>query len=507
VLNEPAIILIATLAASGLLVLGVMDLIWPTTRTRVRRARPGGVHPSIPEVRDRVVTSIPAVGRPPVIPRTAAPVVERPIAPVVESGPVAPAPVEPVALESMAGPPMVEEPESVEAERVPPPARGWQLELDAQTTPTLEPTPEPEVEEEPEPEPAVPGPTAVVERCRELTAEMRYGDAVAEAMAFLHRADAGPASAVVTLWIEVATARDRMGDREGALEAFRAAVDAAPEEDRERVRLECGWWAATTAREAIAAVPHDGDRYTPLASVRGFVADAREIVGTMSTINAVHADIEGEFWPAYERHVGALITDRDYAEAYRLATEALSDDALPSERRSTFEEFRAATLAARIVALADRAVLAVDEHREWEAVGALERAETLLRSETSLPAARRDEAVAQVAIGYARLGRRRVDANEFEEALDPLGRAVRLSKPDAASRDEACLAMVTALNAVVDARSAMIRDVATTGNRDSAAAQAEKLWALLRSSMAAGVPQEPLTSAIASTRRLIDDLH
>ena len=485
-LNEPAVILLATLAASGLLVLGVMDLIWPTTRTRVRRARPVGFRLPTPEVRDKVVAPIPAAARPPVIPRTVAPVV----------------------LESIAEPPVVEEPVSGEPERVPEPVRGWQLELDTPMAPTLEPTPEPEVEEEPEPEPepAAVGPAALIERCRELTAEMRYGDTVAEAMAFLQRSDAGPSDVVGTLWLEVVTARERMGDRDGALEAFRAAVEAAPEDDRERVRLECGWWAATTAREVIASVPHDGDRYTPLASLRGFVVRAREIVGTMSTINAVHADLEGEFWPAYERHVGALITDRDYAEAYRLATEALSDDALPSERRATFEEFRAATLAARIIALADRAVLAVDEHREWEAVGALERAETLLRSETSLPAARRDEAVAQVAVGYARLGRRRVDAGEFEEALDPLGRALRLSKPDAAARDEACLAMVTALNAVIEARSAMIRDVATTGNRDSAAAQAEKLWALLRSSMAAGVPQEPLTSAIASTRRLIDEL-
>jgi tetratricopeptide (TPR) repeat protein len=201
--------------------------------------------------------------------------------------------------------------------------------------------------------------------------------------------------------------------------------------------------------------------------------------------------------------VRTLIGTRDYAEAYRLATEALADDALPGEQRSIFEEFRSETLAARIVALADRAVLAVDEHREWEAVGALERAETLLRSASSLPADRREEAGTQLATAYMRLGKRRVENGELEDAIDPLLRALRISKTDTSARDDARSSMVRALIGVVDSRAAMIRDVAATGNQESAAAQAEKVWTLLRTSIAAGVPQEPLTQAIASTRRLL----
>jgi hypothetical protein len=65
--------------------------------------------------------------------------------------------------------------------------------------------------------------------------------------------------------------------------------------------------------------------------------------------------------------------------------------------------------------------------------------------------------------------------------------------------------MVTALQGVVEGRVAIIRDVAAAGNTESAAAQAEKVSTLLRSAIAAGAPQEPLTSAIATTRQLIEE--
>ena len=201
-----------------------------------------------------------------------------------------------------------------------------------------------------------------------------------------------------------------------------------------------------------------------------------------------------------------LVDAQDFAEADRLATEALADAALPAARRALFEEFRAQTLASCIASLVGRAVASIDDNRDWEAVGALERAEGLFRSASGLPAEHRDDLVRCLAAVYARLGKRRVESGECEEAIDPLFRAFRLGAIDPGERDDLRWTMVEALRGVVDARVTMIRDVAAMGNRDSAAVQAEKLWVLLRSAMAAGVPQESLTQALATTRRLLEDL-
>jgi tetratricopeptide (TPR) repeat protein len=346
----------------------------------------------------------------------------------------------------------------------------------------------------------------IVDRCRTLIADGRFEDAVSTAMIVLEQPDTAAAALTSPLWRQVAAARDRMGDREGALTAFRTAIEAAPESDRAGLRQECETWASIVARDLLAAVPEEGDRYAPLVAARTFVESAQTLVQASPPLDAARAELDVAFWPAYETHVRTLIADRDPAEAYRLATEALSDPALPPPRRPTFEEFRVETLAARIIVLAERAVLAVEESREWEAVGALERGETLLRSASSLPADRRDDAAARLAAAYARLGAHRVDAGEFEDAVDPLLRSLRLSKADTPARDEARSAMVKALQGVVESRVEIIRDVAATGNTESAAAQAEKIWTLLRAGIAAGVPQEPLNGAIATARRLIEEL-
>jgi hypothetical protein len=51
----------------------------------------------------------------------------------------------------------------------------------------------------------------------------------------------------------------------------------------------------------------------------------------------------------------------------------------------------------------------------------------------------------------------------------------------------------------------MIREIAAGGSRDSAVAQADKLWSLLRSGIAAGAPQEAMANALATTKRLLEE--
>jgi len=281
--------------------------------------------------------------------------------------------------------------------------------------------------------------------------------------------------------------------------------DTAPDAERSAMRTALAGWAAQAARDGIASA-EEGARFSALHAARVLLEEAVATAGADPAIADVAAAIEPEYWPEYETHMHALMAARDFGEAYRLATEALSDADLPPARRPAFEDFRAETLTARIVSLIDRAVVATDEHREWEAVGALERAETLFRSATTLSAERRELAAARLAEGYTQLGRRRVETGEFEDAVDPLFRALRIGPPNGDNRDEARWALVQAIRGVVDTRVAMIREVASGGGRDSAMVQADKLWALLRSGIAAGVPQESMTAALATTRQLIEDL-
>lgn len=426
--------LVATLVACGLLVLGVLDLLWPVRRRPVRQA------PAAPR-RDRTPT------------------------------------------------PAREEPR-----------------LHGEPAPTPAPmTAIPGAGPEPAPAPAV-DPAEVLERCRRLVAAERPGDAVAAAMAVLERPAGIAPGVVAALWREVGAARAAVGDHDGALAAFRAAIEAAPAAERDGLRRELAVWASGVARELTIVAPPGADGFTAVRAARAILDAAAEASGPDRSLESAHADLAPVYWPAYEAHLRGLVDAQDFSEAYRLATEALADATLPAERRALFETFRAQTLTSRIASLVGRAVASIDDNRDWEAVGALERAETLFRSASGLPAEHRDDLVRCMAAVYARLGKRRVESGDFEDAIDPLFRAFRIGAIDAGERDDLRWTMVQALKGVVEARVAMIREVAAAGSRDSAAVQAEKLWQLLRSGMAAGVPQESLTQALATTRRLLDDL-
>lgn len=471
-LTEEALILLGTLIASGFLVLGTANVLWPPRPRHLRRAAPVGLRS------ERSFEVATADG-----------VIEEPHA-------EPPAFVEPAAPDDAAEPEPVElpDPEPIFPEPI----------VAAIEVPGGDDAPA-RVDEPPAAPAERRDPVAVLEDCRSLARAERFRDAVREATRVLDEPGRADRSTAALLWREVALARAAIGERDGALAAFRNAVDTAPDAERAAMRGALAGWAAQTARGMIAAA-EEGARFTALHDARTLLEEAVATAGAHPDIAEVAAALEPEYWPEYEAHMHALMAGRDFGEAYRLATEALSDTDLPAERRPAFEDFRAETLTARIVSLIERAVVAMDEHREWEAVGALERAETLYRSATTLSADRRDEVARRLADGYAQLGRRRVYGGEFEDAVDPLFRALRIGPPNDENRDDARWALVQAIQGVVDTRVAMIREVASAGGRDSAMVQADKLWALLRSGMAAGVPQESMSAALATTRQLIEEL-
>ena len=489
-LNEPTLIFLATLVASGFLVLGVLELLWPT---KPRRRRLVGASTTDLPFDDPVRTAVDA-----------------PVA--IDASEDAPEPLTLVATDrfTVRG--------SSRSGRI---TRGKAATstasagLDAFRTGDLFAI-ETSAAHEAASSPAQPLQYADVldqrteldttlERCRRMIDDGCLDEAVATAMAVLEQPGAASPAIASALWQAVARAYDGMGDRDRALVAYRNAIEAAPADDRENVRRELAAGAVRTAVDLVRAA-EDTERYAALLLARDFLAAAHETVGASSALEAARADLVVELWSAYEAQVHELVGNRAYTEAYRLSTEALADASLPEAHRPTFEALRTETLAGLIDALVSHSLRAVDEGYEWEAVGDLEQAEALLNEAPRLSAARRDEAKAKVAAAYGQLGRRRVDAGDFEEAVDPLLRALRLDDTDEERQEGARWAMVHALEAVVDARAAAIRDLAERGNRESALRQAGQLWALLRTAMAAGVPQASMPEAIAMTRQLREDL-
>jgi tetratricopeptide (TPR) repeat protein len=445
VLNEEALIVVVTLIASGLLVLGVLNLLWPT-----RPRHPVRVDAPIPRDERRL--------------------------PPAESSPSAPSETVDAELTSVA----VNTERAREAERV-------SVDVEAR------------VESEESRAPAW-----VLERCRALAAQSRFDDVLATAMVALENERAGESEATAALWREVALARRHLGHRNGAVSAFCSAIVAA-DVSRDDLRRELALWAIETTRRAVAE-RHDAERFDALESARAMLVGARAGFDPDPDVEAAYADFASDYWPAYEAHVRALVDAQDFSEAYRLVTEALADGDVPPERRTALDGIRSETLAARIVALVDRAVASIDEAREWDAVGALERAETLYRSASGVSKPRLLRAAERLAAGYVRLARRRVETREFEEAVDPLFRAFRLDALGDADRDEARSTLAETIQAVAALRASAIHEVAMSGNREAALVQAEKLWALLRSAIALGAPRESLTSTLATTRELLAGL-
>jgi hypothetical protein len=188
--------------------------------------------------------------------------------------------------------------------------------------------------------------------------------------------------------------------------------------------------------------------------------------------------------------------------------ETLDDPHLPSELVDDFEHLLTGTFGGEIGQLTAQAIRSMQEERESEALASLRRAEELLTTiaHEALPPKRREEVDQRLWWGYTRLGVRRVEAGQYEEAVDPLVHALRFADigPDRQAETRATLAR--ALEGVADLRALRIRQLNDDGNRDEAVLRTEMLRELLRRCMELGLSEDELSAAFAKTRRLVAEL-
>jgi tetratricopeptide (TPR) repeat protein len=542
VLTEEALILLAALGALGLVVLGTLELLWPSRpKHPVRRASTPSPPVQVVSPEAQPGERAPAAGRrwrsrhprhaasnrerylkrpqPAEMPegaaahllftftswfRSAEPAQatprSAPSAPAVE--PVIAAPVEPAVaavaesaiaadVEPVAGPDIEPVVESI-VERV---AEPTGVRIEASTTEQ-----------------------AIVDRCFELYQHHRYTDVVALAAGALgsgapparRPADAHQAAA---LWSILALAQQALGDHAAAHRALEAAIETAPEGERAMYRCQLATLALGVARNLVAAAsahgaPDSDSRVSELRDALAWLERGRAVAPDDSELRELAATAETRLWPAYEQVVMALVQRQEFGAARRLLREALAHPRVPAARAETFHELFSGTFSGEIGQLTAQAIRSMQEARETEALGALERAERLLESvhHEALPPKRREEVDRRLWWGYNKLGRRRVEAGAFEDAIEPLLRALRLAGTAPDRQSDTRAALVQAFEGWTEASALAIREVADAGDREAAIVRSDRLWTRLRAALTEGLSERELVGAFTRVRRLFEEI-
>jgi len=468
VLTEEALIVLAALGALGLVVLGTLELLWPS---RPKHPARGASTPAEPAPR-RWRSSIP---------RHAASRREAYLK-MPPASALAPAPAQPPFPRAAPAAPVVE----------------------VAVTPAVESS--------------VEGPIAIVDRCFELYQAHRYADVVSIAAAALGN-DAPPARRpagareAAALWSVLALAQQALGDHAGARAALEAATEASPEAERATYRRQLVTLALGVARDLIASsgahvAPDSESRVGDLRDALAWLDRGRAAAPGDTDLRDLAVTAEARLWPAYEQVVMALVQRQEFPAARRLLREALAHPRVPAARAETFRELFSGTFSGEIGQLTAQAIRAMQEARETEALGSLERAERLLESvhDEALPPKRREEVDRRLWWGYNKLGLRRVEAGAFEEAIEPLLRALRLAGTAPDRQSETRAALVRAFEGWTETSALAIREVADAGDREAAIVRSDKLWTRLRTALEEGLSERELAGAFTRVRRLFEEI-
>jgi len=534
-LSEEALIVLVAFGACALLVLGILELVWPTRPKHPARDRAPVVPRAARPHRQSALTRHARERTRPYARRQPDPVV--PPAPSVGPAPPADAPVELIG-ESPVDVVASSAPEPIVTSPAPVPAN-LPLEPVAQLPPaTVAPPPRelvaawpppvvadaPRVRVTTSPPAVAPKPAAsqpawdepVVEVCFALYQERRHAEVIERAAAAL---TAGPAGRPLTspqetaaLWSVVALARQALGEDAEARVALENAIAVAPDGDRPTYQRQLASLAESVAQGLLAeaerqAGPASEERLATIRSAAAWLERGMVAAPADAALTELAASAQAMLWPAWERTVMALAQRQEFRTARRLLREALADPGFPAGRTETFKELFSGTFSGEIGQLTAQAIRSMQEARESDALASLQRAETLLDTlnAQTLQPSRREEVDRRLWWGYNKLGARRVEAAEYETALEPLFHALGYDVGPA-RRQETVALLVRALDGVAEARALSIRERADAGDREAALVQCDKLWALLRSAADMGLTHAELTASLARVQRLFESL-
>jgi tetratricopeptide (TPR) repeat protein len=354
---------------------------------------------------------------------------------------------------------------------------------------------------------------STLDTCFELYQERRFAEVIAFGTATLQRDPAAPAHERAALWSVVALARQASGDDAGARAALESAIQAAPASQRityQRQLVSLALQAAQGALTGAANHPDSGseERVVTIRKAVAWLEGGRAVMDGEQALHDLRESAHALLWPAYEQVVIALVQRQEFGAARRHLREALDDPAFPPARADRFRELLSGTFSGEIGQLTAQAIRSMQDARESEALGSLNRAQTLLATiaAEALPPKRREEVDQRLWWGYNKLGVRRLDAGAFDDALEPLLHAVRFQGVGPDRQGETRAALARALAGIVDVRAVAVRQLADEGDREAAMVETDRLWSLIASATAAGVTEEQLSTVIGKIRRVVDSV-
>ena len=502
-LTEEALIVLAAFGAGGLLILGILELLWPTRpKHPVPRPRPVAPRAARPHRQSALARHTRERSQTPYIrrqtPLAPSPVPLAPLPQALRSTPPAEA-VAQTPIDDVAAAP-------ASPEAVPPPP----IEAAVPIGPGIT---------APEPVPAIELPAeteSVIEVCFALYQEQRFSDVIDRTADAL---TAGPDGLPPTdpqqkaaLWSVMALARQALGEDTGARAALERAIAAAPDPDRPTYLRQMASLAGSVAQGLLAEVerhasPDSEDCLGMIRSAAAWLERGAAAAPTDTGLAELLAAAQALLWPTWERTVVALAQRQDFRAARRLLRDALADPRFPAGKAETFKELFSGTFSGEIGQLTAQAIRSMQEARESDALASLQRAETLLDTlnAEALPPSRREEVDRRLWWGYNKLGARRVEAGEHETALEALVHALGYDVGPA-RRQETIALLVRALDGVADARTLVVRELADAGDREAAIVQCDKLWALLRSASDMGPTQAELANVFGKVQRVFESL-
>jgi tetratricopeptide (TPR) repeat protein len=356
--------------------------------------------------------------------------------------------------------------------------------------------------------------TPLVERCFALYQEKRFDEVLSVGEPALdemkREPSAGSARETAALWSVVGLAKQALRDDDGAHAALESSIEAASEPERSTYRRHLASLALEAAQARLArAGSHDtGDRMAVIRAAIAWTERGLAVVPADAALSDTRESSHEALWQAYEQAATALLQRQEFPAARRIFQEALNDPELPAARAAAFRGLMSGTFGGEIGQLTAQAILGMQEGRESEATGALQRAEELLQTipVDALPQSRRDEVDQRLWWGYAELGSRRLDAGDYEEALDPLVHALRFTSIGPERQAETRAAVVRALEGIAAVRALSIRGLAEAGSRDEAIVAAGDLHGLVKRGLEVGLTEDDLMAAFARVRRLCEEL-
>jgi tetratricopeptide (TPR) repeat protein len=354
----------------------------------------------------------------------------------------------------------------------------------------------------------------LVETCFALYQEKRFSEVVSIGERTLAKlpveSPATPSHETAALWSVVGLAKQGLGDDDGARAALESALDVAPDGERATYRRHLATLALEAAQSRLArAGGHDtGDRVATTRTAIAWTERGLAAVPFDPALSDARERAYEALWEGYEQASTTLLQRQEFRVARQLLREALDDPALPGARAAGFRGLLSGTFSGEIGQLTAQAILGMQEGRESEALESLERAEELLATipAEALPSSRREEVDQRLWWGYAELGSRRLEAGEYEDALDPLVHALRFESIGPERQGETRAAVVRALEGIAALRAMSVRRLIDAGLRDEAVQTAEQLRTLVNGCRDLGFSDNELMAATSRVRRLWEEL-